>query len=266
MLSFRTETQFINRANPTRLVAALLLAASAAPAWGPTGHRVVALIAERNLDPLTRAQVELLLDGETLAEASTWADDVRERRSWRRSAPWHYVNIDDDETYKSSRKNRRGDVLRAIERFEKDLRRRANSHAKRANALRFLIHFVADVHQPLHVGRWGDRGGNTIDVFWFGQPSNLHRVWDSAIISRRRISFKRWAASLKDPTTEQAARWVDSTPLDWAAESQALRPLVYRIGDGKLGRRYYRQSDPVVRERLVRAGLRLAALLERLLG
>ena len=242
-----------------------LAAVPAAFAWGPTGHRVVALIAEDHLDAATRAEVRIVLGGESIAAASTWADEVRERRTWRQSGPWHYVNIDDGETYESSRKNRRGDILRAIERFERDLARRGSSPAKRANALRFLIHFVGDLHQPLHVGRWADRGGNSINVTWFGEPVNLHQVWDSRIISRRRMSFERWAKSLPRPRPEQAARWADSEPLDWAAESQALRSQIYRIGDGKLGKRYFESNLPIVRERLAQAGVRLAAFLERTL-
>lgn len=247
-----------------RLLPLVLLAAPAL-AWGPTGHRVVALVAQDHLSRPALAEIETLLDGETMAEASTWADDVREQRAWRQSAPWHYVNIPDGKTYEHSRKNRRGDVLRAIERFRRDLANRRNSPAKRANALRFLIHFVADLHQPLHVGRAEDRGGNTIEVTWFGQPSNLHRVWDSQIISRRRIRFQRWAASLERPSPSQVAAWTDSGPLDWAAESQALRPQVYRIGDGNLGERYDRENLPIVRKRLLQAGVRLAAFLEKAL-
>ena len=244
-------------------LALLFLLAAPALAWGPTGHRVVALVAEEHLSAPARLEVHTLLGGETLAEASTWADDVRERRTWRQSSPWHYVNIPDGKTYKQSRKNRRGDILTAIERFERDLANRRNSPAKRANALRFLIHFVGDLHQPLHVGRFEDRGGNSIDVTWFGEPTNLHRVWDSQIISRRRISFRRWADSLDRPSRQQIAAWTASGPLDWAAESQELRPRVYRIGDGKLGKRYDRDNLPVVRERLLQAGVRLAAFLEK---
>ena len=245
----------------------LLFALFATPlfGWGPTGHRVVALVAEDHLSRAALIDVKMLLGGETLAEASTWADDVRERRTWRQSGPWHYVNIPDGKTYKQSRKNRRGDILRAIERFERDLADRRSTPVKRANALRFLIHFVADLHQPLHVGRYEDRGGNRIEVTWFGQPTNLHRVWDSQIISRRRISFRRWADSLDRPTRKQVAAWRDSGPLDWAAESQALRPQVYRIGDGELSKRYDRENLPTVRKRLLQAGVRLAAFLERIL-
>ena len=248
-----------------RVFLALLLLAAPALAWGPTGHRVAALVAEDHLSRPALAEIETLLKGETLAEASTWADEVRERRTWRQSGPWHYVNIPDGQTYEQSRKNRRGDILTAIERFRRDLANRRNSRAKRANALRFLIHFIADLHQPLHVGRYEDRGGNTIEVTWFGEPMNLHRVWDSQIISRRRISFRRWHDSLDRPSRKQVAAWTASGPLHWAAESQALRAQVYRIGDGKLGERYDRDNLPVVRERLLQAGVRLAAFLDDIL-
>jgi hypothetical protein len=241
------------------------LTAAPAVAWGPNGHRVAALIAENHLEPGARAEVKLLLGGQTLAEASTWADDAREQRNWRQSAPWHYVNIPDGQTYASSRKNRRGDVLQAIERFRKTLADRRASPAKRVDALRFLVHFVADLHQPLHVGRAEDRGGNDVEVRWFGRPSNLHQVWDSGILGRQRMSAERWAASLDRAGPERVDGWLDSSPLDWAVESQELRPQVYRIGDGNLGERYLRENLLIVRRRLLQAGVRLAALLEQTL-
>ncbi|MEZ5364612.1 MAG: S1/P1 nuclease [Bryobacterales bacterium] len=246
-----------------RMLCLFLLCAASAPAWGPTGHRVVAILAEERLDPALVARIRVILGGDSLADVSTWADEARNLPNWRHSGPWHYVNIGDGETYKSSRKEKRGDVLRAIERFQKDLTKRSGSLQKQRDALRFLIHFVADLHQPLHVGRAEDRGGNLIEVDWFGRRSNLHRVWDSDIIAQQRISFTRWAASLPRPTPEQAALWAKSKPLDWAVESQRLRPAVYRIRDGKLGQPYYADSLPIVRERLTQASVRLAALLEQ---
>jgi hypothetical protein len=249
-----------------RLLLLLLLAAPAALPWGPAGHHVVALIAEHHLPPETLDEIARLLEGQSMADASTWADDVRSLPNWSHTGPWHYVNIPDGETYRQSKKARGGDVLHAIERFRKNLARRRNSPVKRADALRFLIHFIADLHQPLHVGRAEDRGGNLIEVFWFGAPSNLHRVWDSGILGRRRRTDAEWVAELDRAGPEDAARRVASKPLDWARESQAFRADVYRIGDGRLGARYYDDNLPIVRERLLQAGLRLAAFLQQALG
>ena len=248
-----------------RLIWLLLVSASAAFGWGPAGHQVVALIAHNHLEPETVAEIELLLGGQSMAAVSTWADDVRSQPNWRHSGPWHYVNIPDGQTYRKSKKARDGDVLYAIERFRKNLEQRSNSPEKRADALRFLIHFVADLHQPLHVGRAEDRGGNLIELEWFGEPQNLHQVWDSGVMGRRGLSVKKWVRDLDQANPEQAARWRRSGPRDWAAESQAVRAQVYRVGDGKLGRAYYEANLPVVRERLAQAGVRLAALLEKAL-
>ncbi len=248
-----------------RLALLFVLLAPAALPWGPTGHRVVALIAQNHLAPETLAEIELLLGAESMADASTWADDARSLPNWRHTGPWHYVNIPDGQTYRKSKKERGGDVLYAIERFRANLARRRNSPVKRADAVRFLIHFIADLHQPLHVGRAEDRGGNLIQVQWFGQPENLHRVWDSGLMGRKRLSDVQWAERLDHADPKQAARWTSSTPLDWAAESQALRPSVYQIGDGNLSARYYEDNIAVVQQRLLQAGLRLAALLEKAL-
>ncbi|MCB1021881.1 MAG: S1/P1 nuclease [Bryobacterales bacterium] len=246
-----------------RMICLLLLCALSAPAWGPKGHRIVALIAEERLAPNVLARLHGILGGETLAEASTWADDARQLPNWRQSGPWHYVNIRDGQTYRKSKKERRGDVLTALERFRKNLGK--GSAGQRKDALRFLIHFVADLHQPLHVGRAEDRGGNLVEVSWFGRPSNLHAVWDSGILSYERLRDDEWVRLLTRVDAAQAERWADSTPLDWAEESMALRPKVYRIGDGKLGRDYQQANLPAVRQRLAQAGVRLAAFLERAL-
>lgn len=246
-----------------RLLVVILLGVSASAfAWGPVGHRAVGQIAEERLSPKARQAVRGLLGDESLAEASLWADQIRSEARWRVSSPWHYVNIPDGQAYDRGRRDRDGDVIEALERFVAVLRYEGSSREDKLVALRFIAHFVGDLHQPLHVGRASDRGGNDIRISWFGKASNLHRVWDSEVISRRRLTPESLAQALRSRPTDEAEAWRRDSPMTWADESMALRPLVYDMPGTGLGRAYLRAAAPVVEERLLQAGVRLAALLD----
>lgn len=253
----------------TRVASAALLAAalalpSPAAAWGPTGHRAVGRIAESHLAPETARAVACLMGAESLAEAATWPDEIRSDPAWKRADPWHYVSIDDGETYETTAKNPGGDVIEAIGRFEAVLRDPAAPRQARIEALRFLVHFVGDVHQPLHVGRRADLGGNLIEVTWFGDKSNLHSVWDSGMIDHDGLSFSELAAFVDHPTRAEIAAWQSGGVLDWARESFGHRAQVYDLGGtSKLSWEYSYRNLPLVKRRLLQAGVRLAGLLDR---
>lgn len=243
-----------------------LLLPNPAWAWGHKGHRCVALVAERNLHPSTLKRINELLDGASMASVSTWADEIRSDPDWNYSAPWHYVNIDDGERYAHAVKSPGGDVIAAIHRFSEVLADRNQPKAKRAEALRFLIHFVADLHQPLHVGRRQDLGGNKVTVTWFGEPSNLHAVWDSGIIERWNMSYTKLAASLQTPNERVRRQWQNGNVVQWAEENLTVRKSLYNIGNGQLGNAYARRHKDLVRQRLLQGGIRLAGLLNTLLA
>lgn len=245
-------------------IALLLSLPGPAAAWGPTGHRVVGQIAENHLSADARRAVEALIGPEGLAEAATWADEIRSDPAWDKASPWHFISIDDGETLEATQRAPEGDVLWAIHHFSDVLVSPDASHEEKAEALKFLVHFVGDVHQPLHVGRRADRGGNSVRVTWFGRSTNLHQVWDSEMIDHEGLSFSELARFLDHPTEEQVAAWRASTPEDWVRESFALRAKVYDLGDGKLGYAYAYHEFPVVRERLLQAGVRLAGLLDEI--
>lgn len=238
------------------------LAGAPAGAWGPNGHRVVGRIAENHLSAQARAAVRELMGPESLARAGTWADEIRSDRAWDHAAPWHYINIDDDETLETAERSSRGDVLSALERFEAVLRKPDAPRQDRVEALRFLVHFVADVHQPLHVGRRSDGGGNGVLVLWFDEPTNLHTLWDTHLVEHLQLSFTELARFIDHPSPEEVAAWQGAGYEDWIAESFALRGKVYDLGDRRLGYRYAYRNVPVVERRLLQAGVRLAGLLE----
>jgi hypothetical protein len=256
--------------------AALALIPSPAMAWGKTGHRTVAAIADSQLSGLARAHVREILGGaESLDEAATWPDDMRSALGdfWRKTAtPWHYVTLD-GVTYDHAPPE--GDALEALARFREVLRSPTASLAEKQLALRFIVHLVGDLHQPLHVGKCCDKGGNDVKVKWFGRDMNLHSVWDSALVDDEQLSFTELTAKLgRHTSNDDVIRWWDLNPRDWISESAQIRETVYpalppagtKGKDGKpavpeLSYGYVFKFTPVMEQRLKQAGVRLAAYL-----
>ncbi len=257
---------------------ALAIWPTSAAAWGAKGHQIVGEIAQRNLTVEARSEVDRLLHGddETLAHASTWADRIRSDESYNWAGPLHYINGAEgaEDIVLEQDCPPRGCVVRAIERFRDQLADRQRPLAERREALKFLAHFIGDVHQPLHASYAADRGGNRLLVTFYGEPVNLHALWDSSIIERNLSwwtfrNWRGWAKTLDRKTTAVEKRtWANSTPLDWAQESFDLaRSHAYAAQAGDdLGSAYHRRNLPVVEERLRQAGVRLAAVLNRVLA
>lgn len=234
--------------------------------WGPTGHRVTGLIAEKYLHNKARKALSKILKGQSLAMAGTWMDEIRSDSAYDHMADWHFVTIAEGLSYEQSEKNQNGDILQTLERVMTALKTRNLSPEQEGEYLKILIHLAADLHQPLHVGARPDKGGNDIQVMWFRNPSNLHRIWDSDMIDDTRLSYTELAASLDTPTQEQLQSWQKSSIYDWARESQSYQKQVYDYGNGRLGYRYSYVNFPVVRLRLLQAGVRLAGILNELYG
>lgn len=233
-------------------------------AWGPIGHRVTGAIAEPLLSHAARREVQSILDGETLAQASTWVDEERSNPDpfWQTTAnPWHYVTVPPGRSYPDVGAPPEGDAVTALRAFTTTLRDRKASLEQRRLALRFAIHIIGDLHQPLHVGDGTDRGGNDVRVTFFRESSNLHSVWDSGLIDRRQLSYTEFAAFLQRRLTPARRRaWSDPDPLIWIAESAAIRGTIYPKGD-QLSWDYAYQHREVVDTRLMQAGVRIAAYL-----
>jgi S1/P1 Nuclease len=171
------------RVSDETILAALLivLTPTSAFAWGQTGHRVTGAIAEPMLSRRAAREVRAILGNETLAEASTWADEMRSNPDtfWQTTAnPWHYVTVPTGQRYADLGAPAEGDAVTALARFAETLRNPSASGEEKRLALRFTLHIIGDLHQPLHAGNGNDRGGNDIRVTFFREPTNLHAVWD----------------------------------------------------------------------------------------
>ena len=234
--------------------------------WGATGHRATGYIADQYLTKKTRKAIQRILGQQSLAMASTWMDEIRSDSTYDYANDWHWVTIPDGMRYEQTEKNPKGDVIESIERIISELKSKKLSAKEEAERLKMLIHLIGDIHQPLHVGRGDDRGGNNVKVMWFRTDSNLHRVWDSEMIDDTKLSYTELAESLYKPTTAQLKNWQQASVRDWANESIALRPQVYNIENGKLSYEYGYNHFHLVRERLMQAGVRLAAVLNAIYG
>lgn len=247
--------------------------------WGGDGHQIVCLIAEDRLTSAAKAGIHALL-GSTAnisdAEIASWADEVRRERP--ATGPWHYVDIPvEATTFDEKRDGRNGNnVIDKINDFETVLKDPKASKNDRVEALKFLVHLVGDEHQPLHCAeRNGDKGGNGRLVFFLDRPraTNLHSVWDSAILLEHKGTTRNaaYADSLNAQVRpEQAAEWMKGTPEDWANESHAVAvDVVYKgvPADGpppKLDQKYVDAAGAIVDLQLQRGGVRLAAILNNI--
>lgn len=241
----------------------------AAFAFSAEGHRVVGEIAEARLCGETREWLAPLLEGNTLANAGVWADAIRDDPAWEHTRGWHYVNIGDEAPLAPLLRARAGNLLTAIRDAERDLADAGLPLARRAEALRFFVHFVADVHQPLHVGREADRGGNEIGIRRGAERMTLHELWDARDLLRaERLPTRELASAIGALAVGQERAWQASAPLDWAAESRAWRPVIYALppGPGRVtvSAAYVAAARNVVALRLAQAGVRLAGRLDRL--
>lgn len=254
-------------------LAGLLLAPPLASAWGPQGHRLVAALAWDEVNPQARAQVEQLLAGEsdpTLPGIANWADDLRgnDPGLGRRSARWHYVNIaGQDCRYDAASACAGGDcVVEAIRAQAAVLGDPARSLAERRQALKFVVHFVGDVHQPMHAGHGHDKGGNDVQVRMpDGRGGNLHRLWDSGLLNTAGLDDDAYLARLRAlplavPTGTDAADWAE------ASCRIVVQPGVYVASGTAIGNDYVKAWRPVAEAQLRRGGSQLAALLNRTLG
>lgn len=259
------------------LIAALLAAllANNAWAWGQSGHRIVGAIAESKLDAKARAAVAELLAGEpdpTLAGVSVWADHVRENEpdyTW--TVPLHWVNFERGNCrYEESRNCRDGlCVVEAIERYSAQLGDRWLPRSARRDALKFVVHFVGDIHQPLHAGFAADRGGNDFQISLMREGWNLHSVWDTLIIDSLKLEWPEYQSRVETAayTAESLARVAEAQPSTWAGESCGIAQADdFYPPKHKITGRYLEAKRPTADQRLKLAGERLAALLNRVLG
>ena len=239
---------------------------SATEDWGRTGHRATGEIAQKHLTKKAKRAIEKLLDGASLALVSTYADEIKSDERYRSYGPWHYVNFPFDSTYETHPKSDRGDIIRAIDTCISVLKNETSSKEDKAFHLKLLIHFIGDLHQPLHNGKADDKGGNDFQVRWFNDGTNLHSVWDTKMIESYNMSYSELASNAQGLSKEEITSIKEGTVTDWMYESRSLCLEIYdnaKVGE-KLGYQYMYRYMGVVRSQIQKGGIRLAAVLNEI--
>lgn len=239
--------------------------------WGFTGHRTIGEIAQRHLSPEAKIAVRNLLGHETMAEASTWADEIRSDNP--ETGSWHFINVPlglnfTDFEHQVESTTAGANVYKALLSAAHTLKDSKGSQRQKLEALKFIIHFVGDIHQPMHVSRAEDKGGNTIQLGFEGEDTNLHALWDSELLNREGLSYDKLADKFDHPTPAQVAKWQSDPIIIWAWESYQISSILYgevaNDGSTKLDRDYYDKHITIVEMRIEKAGIRLAGLLNKI--
>lgn len=238
----------------------------ASPNWGKTGHRTVGQIAEQYLNKSSQRKINKLLNGMSLAEASTYADEIKSDPRYRKYNPWHYINIGFDEPIEAIERNKDGDILFAIEECIAELNKPTSSSEDKVFYLKMLIHLIGDLHQPMHIGLKEDKGGNDFQVRWFNQGTNLHAVWDTKMIEHYGMSYTELAASIAKPTKNKRKSIAAGSLYDWVAEIRPITEQLYKSAEQgeKLGYNYMYNHFDLVKQQLLYAGIRLAKVLNEI--
>ncbi|MGZ3883399.1 MAG: S1/P1 nuclease [Bacteroidia bacterium] len=236
----------------------LLFCSFACFSWGGKGHKIVAEIAKKSLDPSIIDSVNYFLDGMSWDDASVWMDEVRSDHSYDYMKPWHYVNVEKDKTYVESKDNVVSELNLVIEQLNLKGPRQKD---KINTALKILFHLAGDLHQPLHAGYGEDKGGNTVDVDFMGKTTNLHRVWDSEIIDYKKISIGDCLKLSNSLLDAEKKSFLTTDVVAWMNESKALLPEVYDFKKGMIDEQYIDRNVPIIEKQLLKAGTRLAYIL-----
>ena len=236
--------------------------------WGKTGHRIVGEIAERQLTDEVKEIIYDILDGESLSSVSTWPDEMRSNPDFKSYDKWHYVNLPLDKEYPEIQHD--GDnIVRIIERAKAILKSPTADKEMKKFYLKYLVHLVGDLHQPMHTGRYEDYGGSKIPLKFKGRKgsetnTNLHVLWDSNLIDDFKMSFTEWSNHLQNKFGKKEIK--QKNVLDWTFESHWWARDIYKNTppNSYLSYDYVYKYQPVLEKRLYQAGVRLGNLLNEL--
>jgi hypothetical protein len=264
------------------IIGILFLVASQSFGWGSLGHRTVGLIADANLTPKAKASVQYLLNKQGLADVANWADSIKSGLSYKQTVRYHYEKIPAGVSYLQNlqkltpEEKAQGGTIVALIVARDTLRNSMTTLQEKADALKFIAHFVGDIHQPLHSGRPDDRGGNDIPVTWFGESANLHKVWDTSMIYSGHKDILNQQMPIEQASLAYAKHLVKKTSREiifvrsdldmWIYEAIYLRESggVYDISYANQQASYQAKLLPTLDNRVLVAGLRLADMVNQI--
>jgi len=254
----------------TVLACSLILLPFSGMAWGVLGHRIVGQIADSYLTKHTKKEIFKILGNESVAMASNWPDFIKSDQSYRYLSSWHYINVkgglSETELKNYLATDTATDAYTKINWLSGELKNKGLEQDKKVLYLRLLIHIVGDIHQPLHVGRFEDLGGNKINVTWFKDPYNLHQVWDSKLVDLQQLSYTEYATAINHTTKDQRKEWQAQPVSDWIWQSYQIAENIYADikPDAKLGYDYDFKYNAILNQQLLKGGVHLAGLLNEI--
>lgn len=236
-------------------------------AWSQKGHDVTAYIAEQHLTPATRHAVDSILEGKSMVYWANWLDNASHTPEYSYTSTWHYKNTNEGVGYDEMTRHPKGDIeLASIDQVAK-LKSGELSPEESALALKILIHLLGDMHQPMHMGRQTDLGGNKTKVNYFGRDTNLHSVWDNSVVkSAHDWSYTEWQQQVDRATSDEQEAIIAGNIGDWCRETYAISNDVYKESPSgvKISYDYVAMFTPVIEQQFLRGGLRLAHLLNQI--
>lgn len=250
-------------------VAAILFAFTLI-SWGVIGHRTIAKIAENHLTPKAKATVKDLLATEEMPLTSTFSDEIRYNDAYKYTTPWHYINLPKGLGYKefvaAVKADTSANVYNVLLKMEKEVKNPSNTKEQKTFALKMIIHLVGDLHQPMHVSREEDQGGNKIKLKFQGKDTNLHSLWDSGLIEYNGKTFTEMATALDNVNDVKIKKWQADDVTKWLFESYQIANQLYAEVEKnpELDYTYYPKHSEIYKERIQKAGIRLAGLLNTL--
>lgn len=257
----------------TLVLAMFLYVPAQSFAWGMLGHRIVGQIADSYLSKKAKKNVASILGHESVAMSANWADFIKSDSNYNYLSTWHYINIpgglNEDDAIKAIKSDTSMTAYNRINFLIAELKKKELPLVTKQMYLRLLIHFVGDIHQPMHVGRPDDRGGNRIRVLWFKDPYNLHQIWDEVLIDHQQLSYTEYANAINYASPSQRAEWNKSDLCNWMYESYLVAEQIYadvKTNEDKLGWNYNFKYKAVLEDRLLRGGVRLAYILNQIFG
>lgn len=238
-------------------------------AWGLTGHRVVAEIAQKHLTSKSKRQIKKLLGNDQLAYWANWPDFIKSEPTgkWKEASKWHFVNVDPKADYQTFvaalTSQKEANLYNQLQRLITVVKDKNASQEDRKNALVFIVHMMGDMVQPMHTGRAGDLGGNKIEVTYFGQKTNLHSVWDGKLIDSQKYSYTEYANLLDNKSRKERKEIQKGNITTWLYDSHQIANQIYEQtpAGSNLSYEYQYKFNHVVERQLLYGGLRLAKLL-----
>ena len=274
MYSLVTNSTIMKRLGTLVISLILLMNFTAAYAWGPMGHDVVAAIAEQHLTKKAKKEIAKLLDGKSIVYYSSWMDSIQNSPYWEdgynKTKTWHYANVDKGLTYQTMPKNENGDVVTGLEFLTKEMTENYDNltDSVKVDYLKMIVHMVGDLHCPMHAGRLSDLGGNRMQVKWFGQNTNLHSVWDSKIVeSARKWSCTEWVDQLDRTDKKFKKSVMCGTYEEWFVDTVDGAASIYEYVENldperrNLSYQFVYDFSPLLEDRLLVGGYRLAYVL-----